>query len=308
MPDYVAAIGVDVAQGYIRHSARTDLELWTLDALRTDMARYGIDAAVLSVPTPLAADGGRPSEVARVMNEELARAVRADPGSFAAVAALPLPHVDAALAELQYALDTLELDGVLLLSHFDGLYLGDGVFEPIFAELDRRGTFVHVHPAAAPHPRLLPQFPLGTYEPAFETTRAIANLVYSGTLERYPNVKLQFGHLGGSMPHLAYRIAPHVDSSTTLAKRAPAGLFAYLKRLYYDTAQSNHLEMLAVTLKVTDLDHVVFGSDWPFHDLDLAEGATDPAPAFAALRAADRQRIDGLNAAALIPRFAAAVG
>jgi predicted TIM-barrel fold metal-dependent hydrolase len=216
--------------------------------------------------------------------------------------------VDESLAELAYSEDTLGLDGVVLLSNYGGTYLGDPAFEPLFEELDRRAVFVHAHPSSPPHPPILPQFPQGTYEPAFETTRAIMNLVYSGTLERYQSVKLQFCHLGGSLPHLAYRAAAHMTAVPELEANAPAGLFGYLDHIWYDTAQSNFLEMLTVTLGVASLDRIVFGTDWPFHDLALIEERSDdPAPRFAGLDPAERAQIEGLNARALVPRLVGAL-
>ena len=61
-------------------------------------------------------------------------------------------YVDGALAELEYALDVLELDGVVLFSNSCGVYLGDARLEPVFKELDRRGAVVFVHPTASPDP------------------------------------------------------------------------------------------------------------------------------------------------------------
>jgi predicted TIM-barrel fold metal-dependent hydrolase len=270
------------------------------------MARYAIDAAVLSPGPPGAfvGDRGRANELARTVNEELAAISLAAPARFAALATLPLPDVDAALAELTYALDHLGMDGVWLLSHVGGTYLGAPEWEPLFAELDRRGAYVFVHPALPPFPLPL-DHPVWLYEFPFDTTRAIANLIYGGTFERHPRIRFQFAHLGGTAPFLAHRIASLADREPERATAAPAGALEYLRRQWYDTGLSNHALAVRGALEVTTPDRVVFGTDWPY--AALPEAGDDPAPEFDAFDEAVRAQIDGGNAAALVPRLAAAV-
>jgi predicted TIM-barrel fold metal-dependent hydrolase len=277
----------------------------TPDLLFEMMTRYEIDAAVVSTGPPGAffGDQQRANELARTANEELAALVRAEANRLGALALLPLPDVDAALAEVAHSLDLLALDGVALFSHVAGTYLGDPVLDPLFAELDRRAAFVFVHPTFPPHELPLPQHPVWLYEFPFDTTRAIANLVYSGTLERFPNVKLQLAHLGGAAPYLAHRLASLAAREPERAGAAPAGALGYLSRLYYDTGLANNAPALAATLEVTSARHVVFGTDWPYGDLP-ADGA-DPAPGLGGLAAEERTLIDHANAAALVPRVAA---
>jgi predicted TIM-barrel fold metal-dependent hydrolase len=195
---------------------------------------------------------------------------------------------------------------VLLLTNVAGTYLGDAAWDALFDELDRRGAYVFVHPGFPPHAPPLPDHPVWLYEFPFETTRAVANLVYSGTLERCPHVRLQLSHLGGVAPFIAHRIASLEAREPELATRAPAGALAYLRRLWYDTGLSNHAPGLAATLEVTSLDHVVFGTDWPYADLPAEPG--DPAPDLGWLEPGDRARVEAANALALVPRFAPLVG
>ena len=274
-----------------------------LERLQKTMERFAIDAAVISTGPPGAflGDQAHANELARVANEEIAEIVRGEPSRFAGLALLPLPDVGAALAELEHALDVLALDGVILLTNVAGRYLGHPAWNPLFDELERRGAYVFVHPSFPPHAPPLPQHPIWLYEFPFETTRAVANLVYSGTLERCPNVRLQLSHLGGTAPFVAHRLASLAAREPELAAAAPAGALSYLRRLYYDTGLANHPPGLAATLEVTSLDHVVFGTDWPYADLPLA--GRDPAPDLAWL-GADRERVDAVNASALVPRFA----
>jgi predicted TIM-barrel fold metal-dependent hydrolase len=274
------------------------------DGLMEMMRRYGVDAAVVSLGPPgvFFGDQAEANELARLVNEEAAALVRSDPDRLAALAVLPLPDVDAALAELEYALDSLGLDGVFLLTNLGGTYLGDAAWSRVFDELERRAVYVFIHPTMPPHPLPLAH-PVWLYEFPFETTRTVAQLVYSGTLERCPSVRIQLAHLGGAAPFLAGRFASLAEREPALAEGAPAGAREYLRRLYYDTGLANDGVPLASTLEVTDLDNVVYGSDWPYAALPAT--GSDPAPGLDWL-GERRARVDGANAFALVPRFARA--
>jgi predicted TIM-barrel fold metal-dependent hydrolase len=275
-----------------------------LEGLLATMERYEIDAAVISTGPPGAflGDQGRAGEIARAANESIAAIVRNDPDRFAGLALLPLPDVEAAIAELRHALDELALDGVMLLSNTADVYLGDERQEALYEELDRHGTYVFVHPGFPPHsPPLGDEHPVWLYEFPFDTTRALAKLIFSGTLERHPSIRFQFAHLGGAAPFLAHRLASLADREPEQAQRAPAGALEYLRRQYYDTGLSANAPAIAATREITALEHIVFGTDWPY--ADLPDGA-DPAPALALLGAETRTAIDSRNAAALVPRLA----
>jgi predicted TIM-barrel fold metal-dependent hydrolase len=271
-----------------------------LDGLKAFMERYEIDATVVSMGGGVATAS---PELARAGNDELAAIVATDSNRLGGVAIVPFSREapDAALTELEHALDELRLDGVALFSHHGGTYLGDASWEPVFAELDRRGAYAFVHPTLPPGGWPLQQHPVWLYEFPFETTRALANLIYSGMLERYPNMKLQFAHLGGTALFLAHRLASLARREPQLATDAPAGALEYLGRQYYDTGLSNNTVALASTFEVASVDHVVFGSDWPY--LALRDGS-DPSDDFEMLDPSVRRRIDAENAAALVPRLA----
>ena len=280
---------------------------WSPELLDGLLTRHAIDAAVLSLSPPgvFFGDQGLADDLARLVNEHTADHVATDPGRFAGLAVLPLPDVDRALDELRHALDELRLDGVTLLSNVAGTYLADPAWDPLFDELDRRGAYVFLHPTTAPGPPPLPEHPVWLYEFPFDTTRAIANLVFSGTLERCPRIRLQVSHLGGAAVFLAHRLASLEAREPDRAARAPAGALAYLRRLFYDTGLSNHALAVRPALDLAAPGRVVFGTDWPYADLP-ADG--DPAPGLDALGAEVRAPIDAANAAALVPRLAAGLG
>jgi len=185
------------------------------DALLAMMDRFAIDAAVVSVSPPgvFHGDAGQARELARLVNEHAAALRRDHPGRFATLGVLPLPDVPASIGEVAHGLDELGLDGFELFSNVAGTYPDDPAWDPVLEALDARAAYVFVHPGPPPYARPLPH-PDWLYEYPFESTRAIVNLVYSGAFERFPNVRWQFAHLGGTAPFLAHRIA-------SLAVRAP---------------------------------------------------------------------------------------
>lgn len=274
---------------------------FSLEQARAFMQRHQIDAAVISTGPPgvYFGDQGAASELAAVLNERYAEIVAAEPSRFAALAVLPLPDVDAALAELSHALDDLELDGVWLSSNVAGTYLGDPELEPLLDELERRGAYVFVHPGFPPYAPPAPRWPVWLLELPFETTRAIVNLLYSGSFDRCPSIRFQFAHLGGTAPFLAERIASLVAREPRFRAAINREPLHYLQSLWYDTGLSNALPGLAAVREIAPLERIVFGTDWPY--AALAEGG-DPAPALAAL-GADRRLVDAVNIGALVPRL-----
>jgi predicted TIM-barrel fold metal-dependent hydrolase len=271
------------------------------EALDAHLRRHAIDAAIVSLSPPgvCFGDRGLARELARMVNEQTAALVRADPGRFAGLATLPLPDVEAALAELTHAFDVLGLEGVTLLSNAEGVYVGDERMWPLLEELDRRGAYVLVHPTLAPgaDPGALP---LWLIEYPFDTVRAAAGLVYGGAMERFPRIRWQLSHLGGGTPFLAGRIASLSRRDPASAQRAPAGALAYLRRVFYDTGLSDDEPGLRATLALAPQEQIVFGTDWPY--AALPDGG-DPQPGLDALGRQGRAAVDGFNVRALVPRL-----
>jgi predicted TIM-barrel fold metal-dependent hydrolase len=207
--------------------------------------------------------------------------------------------VDAALEEIAFALDVLGLDGVVLQSNSGGIYLGDPRFDPVFAELDRRGAYAFVHPVEPPVPPPANDVPAWVQEFPFDTTRALVQLIYSGTLERSPNIRLQIAHMGGTAPFLAHRLAQWAEREPGRAAAAPAGAVAYLQRLYYDTGLSNNPIALTAVRELAGIEHIVFGTDWPF--LTTPEHV-DPIDGLG-LNGHDLTLVQHSNARALVPRL-----
>jgi len=302
--EYVSAL----EDNGITEAAGVPLPVWNPEDSLSLMDRHGIGTAVTSISAPgiFFGDRGFTRELARRCNEYSARLVREYPGRFGAVAVLPLPDVDAALEELAYALDTLELDGVALLSSVDGRYMGDPAYDALFDELNRRGAVAFMHPdarrdGAAPGLGLPPSL----IEFVFETTRAVASLLFGGTLERCPDVRLILPHAGGTVPFIALRLCLG-QFWPGLMERVPQGVIAYLQRLYYDTALSAAPFALRSLQELVDESHILFGSDYPFAP-ELATIATiGGLQDYDGLDSNSLRGVFHSNAAALFPRLGSA--
>ena len=301
-PDYVEIVG-DERIGPMILSGRTPE--WTPEMSIEAMDRNGIATAVTSISAPGFWFGGTGETIAlcRRSNDYAADIRKRHPGRFGVFAGLPLPDVAASLAEIAHALDTLEADGIGLMTSYGDRYPGDAAFAPVFDELDRRRAVVYFHPTQAPCSQCLPEIPAATLEYPFDTTRAIVSLLYGGTLARCPNIRFIFSHAGGAVPFLAERIA-RLAARPGFKDAVPDGVIPALARLYFDTALSANRFTFASLLELVGAGHVLFGTDYPFAP-EATMTATVEGLAELGLPAADLAGIERDNALALLPRLAA---
>jgi predicted TIM-barrel fold metal-dependent hydrolase len=245
----------------------------------SDMDKLGIDKAVISTPY-----AGLPRScydntdflrgITRKTNTYLAEMIKQHPDRVGGFASVPLPDVEGAFAELEHALDELHLDGVVLLSNSNGLYLGDPELEEFFAELNRRKVVVFVHPDDPPFADMRkPDVPIPFIEWPFDTTRAVANMVYSGVLDKCPNIRIILSHGGGVVPYMAWRISileyrqrDKVKKLRSLydlilRKQGPSAGMKLLKKMYYDTTAVTAQCSLRTLKELVDPSHIVLGTD-----------------------------------------------
>jgi aminocarboxymuconate-semialdehyde decarboxylase len=278
---------------------------WSLDRAIAYLDEAEIDVAVPSISTPGVhfGDDAAARTLARRVNEYLAEIRRDRPDRFGGFAALPLPDVEGSLEALAYALDVLELDGVSLMTNAGGSYLGDTRFDPIFAELQRRGALVFVHPTASPDPIAHSLgLPDALLDYPVDTSRAIAKLHYSNTFARTPDVKYVFSHAGGTIPFVASRFAI-VDAMNVLPGAEEREPFAEaVTRLYWDTASAFGDPVLHLLRQVTGLHNVVFGSDYPYPHDDISIGGLRTLERTTALIGDERCAVLGDTASRLLGR------
>jgi predicted TIM-barrel fold metal-dependent hydrolase len=267
------------------------------------MDSWHIQTAITSLtPRVVLNNLNRLRAVARDCNEFQARQLLEHPARFGSFALLPLPDVDGALEELTYALDILHLDGVGLFSSVTDRYLGDPLFDPVFEELNRRSAVVFIHPAhceAPPYTGL--QAPPFVVEYVFDTTRAIVNLIYTDTLQRFPDIRLIVAHGGGAAPFLAQRIG--MMEGHRGAKNV-TNVIPMLRSLYYEIASTTGRSALRSLQELADPQHILWGSDLPFVYGERLKTEVEHWEHYDGFDAGARAAIERENALRLFPRLA----
>jgi predicted TIM-barrel fold metal-dependent hydrolase len=275
---------------------------WSVARTLEDMDRAGVETSILSVTTPAVtfAESAVARRVARESNEWVAGLVRDTPRRFGSFAMVPMPDVDGTLREIEYALDILKADGIGFLTSYGDKWLGHAAFAPVMQELNRRKAVVYTHPTLANCCRnLLPDVAPTIVEYGADTSRTVADLVFSGTATRCPDAHFIFSHAGGTVPFLVERFARATLVTPALQPRVPNGALAELQRFYYDTAWSAHRGALAALTSLVPVSQVLFGSDYPYRTgADHVKGLTEYR-----FSAADMRAIGRDNAARLIPRL-----
>jgi len=278
---------------------------WNAEAALAMMDRMGIATGMLSVSSPGVHFGNdaKARVLARSVNEFAARTIADHRGRFGGFASLPLPDVDGALLEIAYALDTLKLDGVVMLTNFNGVYLGDKRLDPVFDELNRRGAVIFIHPTS---PICWQQSALGYPRPmiefTFDSTRAVVNLIFSGTTTRCPKLRFIVPHAGGTLPFLARRIGMFSRGLIGNAKN-PVDTEEHLRRLYYDLAGSPGSNALAPLLEMTERSHILYGSDYVHTPEAVVSAHLAELLSSKLLSAEDFRAIARGNALGLFPRL-----
>lgn len=264
------------ASGHDQPDGFPHIPEWTAEEHVAAMDRLGIRTSLLSISSPGVHLGAGVDTVAlaREVNEAGRRAVVDHPGRFGLLASLPLPDVDAALAEIAHASDHLDVAGFAVLTNAGGTYPGDPAFAPVFRELDRRGARLFIHPTSPPcwehtsfgRPRPMVEF-------LFDTTRAVVDLVLNGTIAKHPGIEVIVPHAGATLAMVADRVAVF---SLLLEVDPAVDVLRDLGRLHYDLAGHPIPRQLDALVTLTAREHLHFGSDYPF------------TPEFAAATAAAR--------------------
>ncbi|MBV9544645.1 MAG: amidohydrolase [Chloroflexi bacterium] len=262
-------IGTDRAGRRYLEEAGTRLVTLTepmvdLDARFAMMDATGIDVQIMSMTSPnvYAFRPDRALQVARMVNDAYAAAKDRNPDRLRCLASVPL-GTGAETEELDRAVLQLGLDGVIVGTNIHGKTLEDPAFEPFWRHVDELRLPVLLHPMT---PMVGTEYldryalvPLIGFP--FDTTLAVMRLVWSGSLERFPNVRFIASHAGGALPYLIGRFEIGYDAypecRDTAARPAEA-----LKRIWYDTI-SYHAPALRCLADSVGTDRMVFGTDYP---------------------------------------------
>jgi len=278
---------------------------WSPDASLAFMDDQQIATAVLSLTAPGVTGWQGPARrnMARRANEFAAGLVAQWPDRFGAFATLPLPDIDTALRELEYAFDALHTDGVVLLSNYGDHYLGDLAFSALWAELDRRQAVVIVHPAK-PAISVIEGMPGPIVDYPFDTTRTAVQLVLNGVVARSPRVKIILSHAGGFLPYAAHRFS-ELASALRTDVPSSADLLESFRSFYFDTTLSSGPEELLALQSFARQGHILYGSDFPYAPAGVAESFTAKLDAFENRSDGERAAINNGGARKLFQRLSA---
>ncbi|PKK52280.1 hypothetical protein CI102_2458 [Trichoderma harzianum] len=251
---------------------------WNASASQKFMSAIGSTFTILSYPPVLITKQQEDQGVTREVNKYAASLCSANPQQFGFFAIVPsLQNITAVIAEIRYAYEELHANGITLLTSYDGAYLGNEIFNPIWEELDKHNAVVFVHPHGAcvdcglAHPALLP--PILDYP--HETTKTAMDMILNHTVRKYPNCKIILAHAGGTLPYLVHRAAslvPQVLKSTATDSSVMSSedILGDAKLFYYELALSSSPHTLDTLLKNFPSDHILFGTDFPAVSEDVA--------------------------------------
>jgi predicted TIM-barrel fold metal-dependent hydrolase len=277
-------------------------EPWTPARSIEQMDRYGIATAIASISAPGVsfADPATAVRLSRLANEYGAGMKRDHAGRFGFFASLPLPDIDRSLAEIEHALDTLGAEGIGLMTSYGDRWPGHPAFAPVFDELNRRRAVVYFHPTTASCcGNLQPELHAGFLEFPFDSTRAIASLLYSGTLTRCPDIRCIFSHGGGALTAVHSRLLAQA-SQPVMAAKFPNGALHELRKLYYDLASVTNRPTLSALRGLIPDTQLLLGTDYPLGP-PLPIGFDELSQQ--KLDAALLDRIERGNAERLFPQF-----
>ena len=261
----------------------------------TAMDQAGVGMAILSLTGPNVywGDADASSAAARAINDSFSDASRKYPDRIQWMASLPMQFPDRAVAELDRAL-AKGASGVVVLANVGGVSLTDPLFAPIWAEIDRRALPVFVHPTV---PCGCGVMDMAIYQLSasvgftFDSTLAVARMIYDGFFDRYSHLKLIVAHGGGALPFLAPRLDRCHEVVAACRTNISAPPSSYLKRIYADSVLYSR-EALRDTLEAFGDDRVLYGTDFPHNIADMA----GTLARIDALPAAARDKVRGGNA------------
>jgi aminocarboxymuconate-semialdehyde decarboxylase len=262
----------DVGVHFLKRSGSNWLPFWDRmfdpgDLLR-DMDAKGIDRRILSLSTPSVYefDTATRIRVCREQNDAIIARISENPDRLSAVITLPLPDVDAAMAEFERVRSAPGIVGLALGSNLDGVALSDPRLEPLWARLDELRYPVIEHPMVPVFANAMDEFALGVRVGfLFDTSLALARMIFAGVFERYPNFPLVVAHTGAAFFDLIERLdngyRNYADCRAHITKLPSE----FAKAFWYDTC-SFFPPFINMVRSVVGTERIMFGTDYPFID------------------------------------------
>jgi predicted TIM-barrel fold metal-dependent hydrolase len=267
------------ADFYIKDVVETLPTLYDLDHRFRIMDKFDGLMQILTLSSPpieQIADTKKAADLAKMANDEMAELVLKYPDRFpAAVAALPLNDIEAASKELDRAIGDLRFRGIQLNTPVNGKPLDSAEFLPIYEKMSKYNLPIWIHPvreadyADYKTEKRSKYMIFHIFGWPYETAAAMTRLVFSGILERFPNLKIITHHCGSMVPYLEQRIIGAYDHAEMLrGAKYKRGLtrppIQYYKMFFYDTAIYGSTAGLTCAYTFCGADHLVFATDFPY--------------------------------------------
>ncbi len=241
---------------------------WSMEEHLKYMNEVGITKCILSVSSPhfYFGDINETIQLGKQMDEQMACLKKAYPNQIGFAASLPLPDIQASIKAVTYAYDALHADAIKIPSNAFGLYPGNEKYEPLFEVLNRRKAILILHPTA---PQSIPKAcftatVLPLYEFLGDTTRAVIDLIVSGYLEKYPNLKVIVPHCGSFLPNVLNRLTGITEVLSKQGIGKPVSVERSMQSLYFDIAGDALPSEISILRSIADEDHILFGGDFPY--------------------------------------------
>ena len=275
---------------------------WSYQSAIAGMDRLETGTGIISLATPSVSvwDGQEQLDMTKQVNDFGLDLVAKANGRLGYFATVPMPNVEHTVAEIARAYDDYKADGIILISSYKGVYLGDKVFNPVWAELNKRKAVIFIHPGV-PELKPLEGVPQPTVDFPMDSTRCALSLVTGSVLEKYPDVKIILSHAGGFLPFAAQRFGVLLHDYT-MKDRSIDDIVKLLKLFYFDTALSSP-DALPSLMAFAAPGHVLFGSDNPYIDGDQQAMFTDAQDQWNGFTPEQLQAVNRTNAEALFPRL-----
>ncbi len=290
-----SAASVEVNQAQLK---RAWPQLTSVERRLADLDASGVDIQLVG-PMPMHRYWAEPElarQLSKVINDGIAGHCAAGDGRLVGLGTLPLQDPDLAVRELDRAVRELGLKGVSVSTNVDGRELADRAFDPVWEAAADLGAVVFIHPwGCSLGPRLGANYLGNTYGQPAETALALSHLIFGGTLDRHPSLRILAAHGGGFLPTYIGR-SDHAWENRPDARGCADRPSSYLRRIWCDALVYTP-QALRHLVEAVGADKVVLGTDYPF---DM--GVTDPVDraAAAGLTEADLTAILSANAASLL--------
>jgi predicted TIM-barrel fold metal-dependent hydrolase len=234
------------------------------------MDAQGVDMEVLSInPFWYRRDRDLAAQIVKIQNEKLAELCASQRERFTAFASLTLQAPDLAVQELETAVKKQGLRGAAIGGEVAGLEFSDPKFHPVWAKAEELGAVLFIHPLGVPElsKRLSGNGWLANaVGNPLETTIALSHLIFEGTLDKFPGLKVLAAHGGGYLPSYADRtdhacfVAPAFCNPNIRLKKKPS---EYLRQLYFDSLVFSP-EAIRHLVAQVGVSQIVLGSDYPY--------------------------------------------